>query len=688
MKTPEKLPLGRYLIEELQGPEGYFNDPAYSVEFEIKSDRVWQVVGNATNDMDEYIVTEKYCNHETLGQLTIRKLGNVLTDYQDGQFIYTQDNLAGAVYEIHADGDIATPDRQGTYWYKSGDLVATVTTGAAGQVDEVKFSPTRTQATYDFLTVSHDGTKGEATMTLPLGKYTVTEVKAPYGFILTNQSYTVEFGWDSQKNDIVLAKTIVSHEQNGDKECSYSIVNVKDASDAHKIGQILVFENARVLPTPEKPGDKVSKIGVGIYKKDREALTYLAGAVYELYTADAIYDNGGNKLLDAGAKLAESSPTNESGFTWFAVDIPIRSETYPDSGNSGKYQIVEVKAPAGYLLDSTPVDVEFTYDGQQTPWQIVDGTNTNLQTTVNISKQDITNGKELPGAKLEIRDADGNLVEGWTSGKTQHTVRGLELEKEYILTEKRAPDGYTEAESIVFKLVQNGTEQVNEVYVKTDDDWSKMNCSTIVMQDAPVLDIDKTDIAGNLLPGTTLTIRDAGGEVIDTWVTDYKTHRVPISDEFIKLSGETKEYIYTLTEDAAPAGFEIAESVQFKVQQADKNVCLFVRENVNAEWVRADKRFIQMIDEATPREETPAPTPTPTPQPTPAATPAPTPVPTPVITPHKVQTLPQTGDGFPLLAIVVVFLASATGIVLLTVKQKITLKETSDEEDVDESSDR
>ena len=45
MKTPEKLPLGRYLIEELQGPEGYFNDPVYSVEFEIKSDRVWQVVG-------------------------------------------------------------------------------------------------------------------------------------------------------------------------------------------------------------------------------------------------------------------------------------------------------------------------------------------------------------------------------------------------------------------------------------------------------------------------------------------------------------------------------------------------------------------------------------------------------------------------------------------------------------------
>ena len=688
MKTPEKLPLGRYLIEELQGPEGYYNDSAYSVEFEIKSDRVWQVVGNATNDMDEYIVTEKYCNHETLGQLTIRKLGNVLTDYKDGQFIYTQNNLAGATYEIHADGDIATLDRQGTYWYKDGDLVATVTTGAAGQVDEVKFAPHRTQATYDFLTISHDGTKGEVTVTLPLGKYTITEVKAPYGFILTNQSYTVEFGWGNQKNDIVLAKTIVSHEQDGDKECSYSIVNVKDASDAHKNGQTLVFENARVLPVPEKPGDKVSKIGVGIYKQDREALTYLPGAVYELYTVDDIYSADGTKLLDAGAKLGTSSATNTNGFAWFDADVPIRSESYPDSGNSGRYRIVEVKAPAGYLLDSTPMEFSFTYEGQQIAWQVVNGTNTNLRTGVDISKQDITNGKELPGAKLEIRDADGNLVEGWTSGKVPHTVRGLELEKAYTLTETRAPDGYSEAESIVFKLVQNGTEQVNEVYMKSNDDWTKLDNATIIMQDAPVLDIDKTDIAGNLLPEATLTIRDANDEVVDTWTTDYKTHSVPISDEFIKLSGETKEYIYTLTEDAAPAGFEIAESVQFKVQQADETVCLFVRKNTDAEWVRADKRLIQMIDEATPREDTPTPTPAPTPQPTPAATPAPTPVPTPVITPHKVQTLPQTGDGFPLLAIVVVSLASATGIVLLTIKQKNALKETSDEEDADESSDR
>ena len=71
----------------------------------------------------------------------------------------------------------------------------------------------------------------------------------------------------------------------------------------------------------------------------------------------------------------------------------------------------------------------------------------------------------------------------------------------------------------MFKLVQEGTEQVNKVYVKSNDDWTKLDEATVILQDAPVLDVDKNGIAGNLLPGATLTIRDADGEAIDTWVT-------------------------------------------------------------------------------------------------------------------------------------------------------------------------
>ena len=78
------------------------------------------------------------------------------------------------------------------------------------------------------------------------------------------------------------------------------------------------------------------------------------------------------------------------------------------------------------------------------------------------------------------------------------------------------------------------------MYVKADDDWSKMNGSTIVMQDAPVLDIDKTDIAGNLLPGATLTIRDADSKVLSL-IHLYKVSKIGVG--IYKQDGEALTYL-------------------------------------------------------------------------------------------------------------------------------------------------
>ena len=514
LKTPEKLPLGRYRVVEVEGPEGFFNDEQYNVVFELTSERVWEVVGNATDDMDDFIITEEYRNHETLGQLTIRKVGNVLTGYENGQFIYEQANLAGATYEIRAHGDIATSDRQGTLWYADGDLVATVTTGATGQVDEVKFSPTRTQATYDFLTVSHDGTTGEVTITLPLGSYDIAEVQAPYGFVLTDQTYTVTFGWNDQSNDVVLAQTIVDHTQDGDETYSYGIINVGDASDEQLTGQpgTIVFENARVLPVPETPEDLVDKIGVGIHKQDAETSQPLAGAVYELYTVDAIYDVNGNKLADAGTLLATSSPTDESGFTWFDVDVPIRGEAYangelePADGvwdaryNSGKYQIIEITSPDGYLLDPTPIAVSFTCPGPQTAWQVVAGTQSDQPLDkLTIHKTDV-GGKELPGAELTVTTLDGEPVDSWVSEETPHTLPILEADTEeqegtirysdadnefiYILHEDAAPDGYLVASDIQFKVEKDGDGRIT-VYTRATaaESWHKVGGASVTMVD-------------------------------------------------------------------------------------------------------------------------------------------------------------------------------------------------------------
>ena len=532
LKTPEKLPLGRYRVVELEGPAGFFNDTAYNVVFELTSERAWEVVGNATDDMDDYILTEEYSNHETLGQLTIRKIGNVLTGYEDGQFIYEQTNLAGATYEIRAHGDITTGDRQGTLWYADGDLVATVTTGEEGQVDEVKFSPTRTQATYDFLSVRHDGTTGEVTITLPLGSYDITEVQAPYGFVLTDQTYTVTFGWNDQSNDVVLAQTIVDHTQDGDETYSYGIVNVSNATE-DELGNLpgtIVFENARVLPVPETPGNLVDKIGIGIHKRDAETSQPLAGAVYELYTVDAIYDVNGNKLADAGTLLATSSPTDDTGFAWFDVDVPIRGEAYVDDEtkpadgvwnaryNSGNYQIVEITGPDGYLLDPTPIAVSFTYPGPRVSWQVVAATQADQPLDrLTIHKTDV-GGKELPGAELTVTTLEGDPIDSWVSEETPHALPILEPDAEeqdgairysdadnefvYILHEDAAPDGYLVATDIQFKVEQDEDGRIT-VYIRATsaDSWHKVDGASVTM-----VDTAKPQPAPTPTPTTTVTV--------------------------------------------------------------------------------------------------------------------------------------------------------------------------------------
>ena len=57
MKTPEKLPLGKYRIVEIEGPRGYFNDRQYNVVFELTSDRVYQVSGGSADGIELDLVS-------------------------------------------------------------------------------------------------------------------------------------------------------------------------------------------------------------------------------------------------------------------------------------------------------------------------------------------------------------------------------------------------------------------------------------------------------------------------------------------------------------------------------------------------------------------------------------------------------------------------------------------------------
>lgn len=543
---PEKLPLGHYRLVEVNGPNGYFNewvasavyedghlqiddtgnfaDGSFYVDFSVTTERVYKATGDDSEDsQDILVIDEDYQNNETLGVLKIRKTGEVLTGWQEdeggtfdpefsgearpGYFVYEERPIPYAEYTITANEDIYTQDRQTdangnrTLWYAKGDVVAVVRTGD-GTSDIAAFAPGRTNSTYDFLSVIHDGTVGEVTVTLPLGSYHIEETGAPYGFVGTKQSYDVTFVWDKQTNDVVLAKTITSNPGDGSvsETENYEIVNVKDASAAQIETQVLKFHNERVKPQ------------LDIYKRDIKTGALVAGAVYNLITVDDIYSATGDLLFRAGDLIATSAPTDENGHTTFTCDFPMRGEFYGMDGvripenttaNSGKYRIVELRPPQGYYLDAPDQEFEFVYQGAETSVIEMENTFENDATSFFVSKRKLTGDEELPGATLTIQDKDGNVVRQWVSGDTPTEIRGLKFDTVYTLVETAAPNGYELAESIRFKLVQRKDENgdlLNEadVYVCTGKDWlifdhwTLLEDGMVVMRDAPSPDTPDT----------------------------------------------------------------------------------------------------------------------------------------------------------------------------------------------------
>lgn len=664
LTLPEKLPLGKYRIVETIAPNGYYNawaaDASHYVDFTITTDRIYQATGDKNeNGMDTLVIGEKYSNHETLGKLTIRKTGEVLTGWQSepggidpwmtgeaesGNFTYETRPLAGAEYTITAAEDIYTQDRQldnygnRTLWYAKGDVVAVVATGD-GTADTAVFAPARTAATYDFLSVIHDGTIGEVSVTLPLGSYHIAETQPPYGYTGTDAAFDVTLALDNQTQEIV----------------------VSDAVE---------FHNER------------EKAKVGIYKTDLESGKYLAGAVFNLYTADDIYDADGGLVFAAGELVATSPETNADGTTYFDCDIPIRGEQYGSSirkdatTNSGNYIVKELRAPLGYYVNEEPMEVTFAYDGQAI--MVLDNTCANKPTEMWVSKRDLTNDEELPGATLAIKDTDGNTVTTWVSTDEPHRVTGLHFGESYTLTEIRAADGYALANDITFRLIQKSDEDGNhleecEVYYLTTknilfwkwDDWKLLDDATVIMQDdITKVQISKKDLTTNEeLPGAELVIKDKDGTEIDRWISTNGPHyveKMPAGD-------------YTLTEITAPNGYKVAESIDFTVLPT------------------GEMQTVVMKDA---REDTPTPTPdnTPTPdhtpQPTPNTTPAPTPVPAaPTATPTPLLTIPKTGDNSSLgllLAIAGISLAGLAVLVHKSARRKDIAPRDDDDEDTED----
>ena len=324
---------------------------------------------------------------------------------------------------------------------------------------------------------------------LPLGRYYIVEKETAHGYVLDNEPRYVDLTYRDQDTPLV----------------TYS-------AD---------WQNAR------------QRVQVEVLKKEKDSDKVLSGAIFGLYAADDIVSSKGKVLL-AKDTLIELKTTDEDGKIQFVADLPIDS----------RYYIKELAAPDGYVTDQEPQEFTFEYQGSGTSVAEYAFTFEDEQTTVELSKADLTDKKELPGASLKVTDEDGNMVDEWVSKEEAHIIKGLIVGKKYKMTETKPADGYVTAESIEFTVENTKEVQKHQM-----------------LDDVTKVEISKKDITDSSeVPGAKLIILDKDGKKVESWTSTDKPHMVE------KLPvGE-----YTLREEQAPDGYLIAEDVKFTVKDTGK----------------------------------------------------------------------------------------------------------------------
>ena len=559
--TQNKLAYGKYIVKETKTPTDYGS--AIDFTFSITDDE---------SEIQEIAKKTKHIvvNNEQLE--TYIKL--IKKDLKTNKPV----TLNSTTFEIKATEDIY--DRAtNKILFKEGEVISQ-------KVGNTTYTSFTTNA--DNIVVpdnsynSENDNKAEVTtpLKLPVGSYEITEIKVPEGFLQLDNPITFEIknikDYDTDKDGDFIKEIVIKNEQptgtiNLDKTIAIrenvdtSLVDISDLSG-------IEFK----LSAKEDIIDKAD--GSVIYKKGQEIKTYNLSKDGKLTITDlpmGTYEIEETKTLDGlvlnttkyevefeqqdlttkvyDTKLDVSNDTTLVEFSKIDItgekELPGAKLTVLDSENNiidtwtsteethkiegltvgKKYTLKEEIAPDGYVIAT---EIEFKVEDTNKIQKVK-----MIDKVVEISKEDIS-GKEIEGAKLQVLDKDGNVIDEWISEKEAHKVKGLKENETYILHEEIAVGNYVKASDIEFTVSEDKKTQ------------------QIVMIDK-LVEITKTDLTtGEELEGAELEVIDEEENVIDKWTSTKEPHQVTGLEE-----GKT----YTLKETTAPYGYEITEEIEFTV---------------------------------------------------------------------------------------------------------------------------
>ncbi len=552
------LPDGQYKLEEKSAPAGY--EIAEEITFTIKDG---EVVGGKVEMLDAYTTSNATISKKETG---------------------AGDELPGAVLTVKlldADADGATLK----------DVTGTI---------EVTRSDDNMSVTWT------SGNTANTLSALPDGIYELKEVTAPDGYEVAEIMY---FRVDSG-----------------------SVYSVTKNGDTFTASTTPVDKNTVLMrDEPVKATISKQEVGGGDELPGAELTVTLITPVKE-----------GTTLEKVTGSIDVTHSTDKKSVTWVSEDEANVLSRLPE----GVYSLTEVTEPDGYKVAEV---IYFIVEDEVVYSAVKDG-NTykkgeavkedtvvmeDAPVTATISKQEVGGGDELPGAELTVtlvtpenKDATLEKVTGtidvkyddktnsvtWVSEDEANTLSRLP-DGIYTLTEVTAPAGYKVAEVMYFK-VEDGVVYNTEKFEDKDTDWEEADDEKVIMEDAPVTaNISKQAVGGGAeLAGAKLTVKlveaAVKGSTLENTAGSIKVDYNKKTNSVSWTSGDKAntlsilpDGIYSLTETQAPAGYEIAETMYFKI---DKGVVYNTTDykEGKTEWKKVDNSTIVMYDALTPADGT------------------------------------------------------------------------------------
>ena len=558
----QNLPFGEYYIKELAAPDGYVSsDEVLEVKAEYQGQDVkvvklssvfknqptkvvvsksdlttgvelsgatltvldkdgnvvdtWKSVKGEQQLIERLTVGETYILREEMapyGYLKAEEITFTIEDTGEIQKVEMKDDVPTGTIIINKQGEfldkVTVLDSVGgwishLFQYVTGSLKDV--TFEVFALEDVKSADGESEDYYKkdelVATITTDDTGIAKVSGLPLGKYYVKEKATVDGFVLDDEAREIDLTYRDQDT----------------AEVTYS-------AD---------WQNNR------------QKAEVEVVKKEKDSDHVLEGAVFALCAKEDITGADGKVILKADTVIEELA-TDKEGKLSFTADLPI----------GFAYYIKETSPSSGFATTDEIQEFTFEYEGAEKEKVSYAFTFEDEPTVIEITKTSLTDGKELEGAKLQVTDESGKVVDSWTSGKEAHIIKELVVGQKYTLTETKPADGYVTAESITFTVEDTAKPQKIEM----KDDVTKV-------------EISKTDISGKELPGAKLTILDKDGKTVESWTSEEKPHYI----EMLPI-GE-----YTLREESAPDGYLVAEDVKFTVEDTGEIQKVVMKDEVKPE---------------------------------------------------------------------------------------------------------